>query len=114
MRSSVRAMISARSSGVRVLIECPLLNVRVDPGHIVAHRALAQLAVLVRLVEPRNRSTIFQIRLAFVFDMARIVSSPLVAKGEGTPPSPHGVDEAGSPRGRVRPVVTAQLWWANA
>jgi hypothetical protein len=35
---------------------------------------LAQLAVLVRLVEPRNRSAIFQIRLAFVFDMARMVS----------------------------------------
>jgi hypothetical protein len=67
-------MISARSSGVKVLDECPSLNVRGRSGHIVAHGALAQLAVLVRLVEPRNRSAIFQIRLAFVFDMARIVS----------------------------------------
>ena len=54
-------------------------------GHIVAHGALAQLAVLVRLVEPRNRSAIFQIRLAFVFDMARIVSLASVARGASYP-----------------------------
>ena len=59
-------MISARSSGVKVLNEGSSLTFVVDPGHIVAHGALAQLAVLVRLVGPRSRLAIFQIRLALV------------------------------------------------